>query len=85
MGLIGELLLLPAAPVRCAGWCVRQLLKEAERQYHDPAVLRAELRRLEARLLAGEIDEAEFDRLEDALLDRWEAEHPQPRPQNGRA
>ncbi|MFF3909911.1 gas vesicle protein GvpG [Streptomyces sp. NPDC001848] len=72
MGLIGEVLLLPFAPVRGSLWAVRQVLAEAERQYYDPAAVRAELARLEERLDAGEIDEEEFDRLEDALLDRLE-------------
>lgn len=72
MGLITEVLLLPFAPVRGSLWAVRQVVTEAERQYYDPAAVRAELARLEQRLDAGEIDEAEFDRLEDELLDRLE-------------
>ncbi|MFI5673890.1 gas vesicle protein GvpG [Streptomyces cellulosae] len=72
MGLIGEVLLLPFAPVRGSGWVVRQVLKEAERLYYDPSAVRAELARLEERLEAGEIDEEEFDRQEDELLDRLE-------------
>ncbi|MFF5436035.1 gas vesicle protein GvpG [Streptomyces achromogenes] len=72
MGLIGEVLMLPFAPVRGAGWAVRQVLREAERIYYDPATVRAELARLEERLEAGEITEEEFDRCEDELLDRLE-------------
>ncbi|MFF6779639.1 gas vesicle protein GvpG [Streptomyces sp. NPDC012510] len=72
MGLITEVLLLPFAPVRGSLWTVRQVLTEAERQYYDPAAVRADLARLEQRLDAGEIDEEEFDRLEDELLDRLE-------------
>ncbi|MGQ4383906.1 gas vesicle protein GvpG [Streptomyces sp. SAS_270] len=72
MGLIGELLLLPFAPVRGSLWTMRQVLAEAERQYYDPAVIRAELALLEQRLEAGELDEEEFDHLEDELLDRLE-------------
>lgn len=72
MGLITEVLLLPFAPVRGSLWAVRQVVAEAERQYYDPAAVRADLARLEQRLDAGEIDEAEFDRLEDELLDRLE-------------
>ena len=48
------------------------MVDEAERQYYDPAAVRADLARLEQRLDAGEIDEEEFDRLEDELLDRLE-------------
>ena len=72
MGLIGEVLLLPFAPGRGSLWAVRQVVAEAERQYYDPAAVRAELALLERRLEAGEIDEEEFDRLEDELLDRLE-------------
>ncbi|AZP21366.1 gas vesicle protein GvpG [Streptomyces aquilus] len=72
MGLIGEVLLLPFAPVRGSAWVIGQVLSEAERIYYDPATVRAELARLEERLEAGEIDEEEFDRLEDELLDRLE-------------
>jgi hypothetical protein len=72
MGLIGELLLLPVAPVRGASWVLRQVLTQAEREFYDPGVIQRELAGLEKRLEAGEIDEAEFNRLEDALLDRLE-------------
>ncbi|MFI0515086.1 hypothetical protein RKD19_001675 [Streptomyces canus] len=72
MGLIGEVLLLPFAPVRGSGWVIKQVLHEAERLYYDPATVRAELSRLEERLEAGEIDEEEFDRQEDELLERLE-------------
>ncbi|MEV5339477.1 gas vesicle protein GvpG [Streptomyces sp. NPDC052773] len=72
MGLIGEVLMLPLAPVRGSAWAVRQVLREAERIYYDPATVRAELARLEEQLTAGEITEEEFDRREDELLDRLE-------------
>ncbi|MFF0740033.1 gas vesicle protein GvpG [Streptomyces sp. NPDC004111] len=72
MGLLGELLLLPLAPVRGTGWVLRQVVAEAEKQYYDPSAIQGELRRLEGLLEAGEIDEAEFDRREDELLDRLE-------------
>ncbi|MET8471624.1 gas vesicle protein GvpG [Streptomyces sp. NPDC006422] len=72
MGLITEVLLLPLAPVRGSLWAVQQVLAEAERQYYDPAAVRAELARLEERLVSGEIDQETFDRVEDELLDRLE-------------
>ncbi|CAM5246640.1 Gas vesicle protein OS=Streptomyces alboniger OX=132473 GN=CP975_30260 PE=4 SV=1 [Streptomyces alboniger] len=70
MGLIGELLMLPLAPARGSLWVLRQVVDEAERQYYDPSAIRRELSRLEERLEAGEIDEDEFERHEDELLDR---------------
>jgi uncharacterized membrane protein len=72
VGLIGEVLMLPLAPVRGSAWAIRQVLNEAERIYYDPATVRAELARLEEQLNAGEITEEEFDRREDELLDRLE-------------
>ncbi|MFI1469321.1 gas vesicle protein GvpG [Streptomyces wuyuanensis] len=72
MGLLGELLLLPAAPVRGTFWVLRQVADEAERRYYDPSTIRRELAQLERQLEAGEIDEEEFDRREDELLDRLE-------------
>ncbi|MEE1753930.1 gas vesicle protein GvpG [Streptomyces sp. SP18CS02] len=72
MGLLGELLLLPAAPLRGTAWVLRQVVTEAERQYYDPAAVQRELARLEERLEAGEIDDEEFDRREDELLARLE-------------
>ncbi|MFI1016815.1 gas vesicle protein GvpG [Streptomyces sp. NPDC020965] len=72
MGLIGELLALPAAPFRGSLWVLRKVVDEAERQFYDPAAVQAELARLAEQLEAGEIDEAAFDRQEDELLDRLE-------------
>ncbi|MFI1166214.1 gas vesicle protein GvpG [Streptomyces sp. NPDC020801] len=72
MGLISEVLLLPFAPARGSAWAIRQVLREAERIYYDPATVRAELAQLEARLEAGEITEEEFGQQEDELLDRLE-------------
>ncbi|WBB62911.1 gas vesicle protein GvpG [Streptomyces sp. WMMC500] len=68
MGLLGELLKLPAAPVRGPLWVLRQVIAEAERQYYDPQAVQRELAALAARLDAGDIDQEEFDRREDELL-----------------
>ncbi|MDJ1134374.1 gas vesicle protein GvpG [Streptomyces iconiensis] len=76
MGLISELLLLPAAPFRGTAWVLRQVRDEAERQYRDPSVVQRELADLEKQLLAGEIDDDEFDRREDELLARLENRNP---------
>ncbi|MER6216656.1 gas vesicle protein GvpG [Streptomyces sp. NPDC048387] len=73
MGLLKEVLLLPAAPLRGTGWVLRQVVAEAERQYYDPAVVQRELARLVEAFEAGAMDEAEFDRREDELLARLES------------
>ncbi|MGK5544793.1 gas vesicle protein GvpG [Streptomyces sp. URMC 127] len=52
------------------GWVLRRVVQEAERLYYDPAVVGAELKELEEQLVSGLIGEEEFDRREDALLDR---------------
>lgn len=72
MGLITQILTLPLAPVRGTVWVLDQLVLTAENEYYDPEPVRAELARLEQELLDGRIDEAEFDRREDELLDRLE-------------
>ncbi|MGK5732129.1 gas vesicle protein GvpG [Streptomyces sp. URMC 124] len=54
-------------------WVLRRVVAEAERLHHDPAAVRHELAVLEEQLVNGLIDEEEFDRREDALLDRMEA------------
>ncbi|POM25685.1 Gas vesicle protein G [Actinomadura rubteroloni] len=73
MGLLSNLLLLPLAPVRVAGWTLDQVVDAAEQQYYDPAALRRELAELARDLDAGRIGAAEFDRREDELLDLLEA------------
>lgn len=70
MGLISGILTLPLAPARGTVWVLDQLLLTAEREYYDPAPVREALAELERALLDGRIDEEEFDRREDELLDR---------------
>jgi hypothetical protein len=72
MGLITQLLTFPLAPLRGSQWVLDQVVLTAERQYYDPAPVMHELRDLEQALLDGRIDEDEFDRREDELLDRLE-------------
>ncbi|MCA6094513.1 gas vesicle protein GvpG [Streptomyces sp. SCA3-4] len=52
------------------GWVLRRVVAEAERVYYDPATVQGELKALEEQLTSGLIDEEEFDRREDELLDR---------------
>jgi hypothetical protein len=72
MGLIGQLVTLPLAPLRGTVWVAGQLARTAEWQYYDPEPVRRELVALERDLLDGRIGEEEFDRREDELLDRLE-------------
>ncbi|KPC85017.1 MULTISPECIES: gas vesicle protein GvpG [Streptomyces] len=73
MGLISQLLTLPLAPVRGSVWVLDQVVLAAEREHYDPGAARTRLAELERELLSGNIDEEEFDRREDELLD-WLAE-----------
>ena len=72
MGLLREILLAPAAPIRFVDWTARQVLDAAEREYYDPAAIRQQLAALAEQVDAGELSEEEFDRMEDELLDRLE-------------
>ncbi|GGT85851.1 MULTISPECIES: gas vesicle protein GvpG [Streptomyces] len=70
MGLVTSILTLPMAPVRGTAWVLDQVLLAAEREYYDPARVRAQLAALVDDLENSRIDAEEFDRLEDELLDR---------------
>ncbi|MFG2755087.1 gas vesicle protein GvpG [Streptomyces wuyuanensis] len=72
MGLLTQIVTLPLAPVRGVAWVMDRVLEAAENEYYDPEPVQRELAELEARLLAGEIDEETFDRREDELLDKLE-------------
>lgn len=56
--------------LRGTAWVLQQVVDEAERQYYDPSAIQGELARLAEQFDAGDIDEAEFDRREDELLER---------------
>ncbi|MFK0097898.1 MULTISPECIES: gas vesicle protein GvpG [unclassified Streptomyces] len=73
MGLITGLLTLPVAPIRGVVWVAEKLHDTAERELHDPQVLRAQLAVLNQELEAGDITIEEFEREEERLLDRLHA------------
>jgi hypothetical protein len=73
MGLVSGLLLLPLAPLRGTIWLAERLADYAEGQLNDDAAIRRLLLEAEAALDAGELSEAEYDRIEDELLDRLDA------------
>ncbi|MCX4821229.1 gas vesicle protein GvpG [Streptomyces sp. NBC_01142] len=70
MGLITGLLTLPLAPVRGVIWVAEKVHDAAERELHDPAVIRAQLAALNQELEDGSISLEEFEREEERLLDR---------------
>ncbi|MFD5186388.1 gas vesicle protein GvpG [Streptomyces sp. NPDC058372] len=64
-----NVLTFPLAPIRGTAWVLDQVVLAAEREHYDPGPVRQQLAELEQELLNGEIDEEEFDRREDELLD----------------
>ncbi|TML88154.1 MAG: gas vesicle protein [Actinobacteria bacterium] len=70
MGLVSGLLTLPLAPARGLVWVLEQVGEEADAQLHDPSRIRQELVEAEAALERGELDEAEYEMIEQDLLGR---------------
>jgi hypothetical protein len=68
MGVFTTLLTLPLAPARGVVWLADRLADEAERQLYDASAIRAQLDELAAALDRGELDEDEYDRIEEDLL-----------------
>ena len=74
MGLLSTVLLLPLrGPLDATLWVADKIGEAAERQWNDPATLKAALTSAEQRLLAGELSEEEYDAIETDLLERMKA------------
>jgi hypothetical protein len=69
-GLVTGIVTWPLAPVRGTVWVAEQVLREAEREWYDPAMLQRELDEVAARRDAGELSDEEADRLEEELVQR---------------
>lgn len=72
MGLITGLLTLPLAPVRGVVWVAEKVAEQAELELYDENRIMAELAELELAKEAGELDEDQFNRYVDELLERLE-------------
>jgi gas vesicle protein GvpG len=70
MGLLSGLLGLPLAPARGVVWLAEQIRDHAEERYYSPAVIRAELERVDEARARGELSEAECTERENELLQR---------------
>jgi cytochrome c-type biogenesis protein CcmH/NrfG len=70
MGLLSNLLFLPAAPARFAAWAVNRVIDAATEARSSPMAIRRDLAELWRQLDEGVISPDEFDRLEDEILDR---------------
>lgn len=69
MGLFSALLTLPLAPARGVFWVADRMIEAAEQEQTDPAAVRARLAELNRDFEDGLIDEEEFERAEERLLD----------------
>jgi hypothetical protein len=73
MGLLTGILLLPLAPLRGTIWIAERLAEYAEREFDDEKTIRRLLVEAEIAFESGQLSEAEYELIEDELLDRLEA------------
>lgn len=72
MGLFTGILLLPLAPLRGTIWIAERLMEYAEQELGDEATARRLLAEAELAYESGELSEAEYEAVEDELLERIE-------------
>ena len=72
MGLFTGLLLLPLAPLRGTIWLAERLAEVAEREADSEATFRRLLVEAEIAFESGELSEAEYEQVEDELLEQLE-------------
>jgi Gas vesicle protein G len=72
MGFLTGLILLPLAPLRGTIWLAEKLAEVAERELDDEATVRRLLVEAEIAFELGELTEAEYELVEDELLERLE-------------
>jgi hypothetical protein len=70
MGLISGLLGLPLAPLRGTVAAAEQIRRQAEQEFYDPALIRAQLEEVDRRRAAGELSDDEATAWEDELVER---------------
>ncbi|MER5204715.1 gas vesicle protein GvpG [Streptomyces sp. NPDC002825] len=72
MGLVTEIVALPAAPFRAVSWVLDKVVRAAEREYYDPGPVQDALAALERERQEGSIDDEEFEEREQQLMKRLE-------------
>ena len=72
MGFLTGLVLLPLAPLRGTIWLAERLTEVAERELDDEALFRRLIVEAEIAFESGELSEAEYEQVEDELLERLE-------------
>jgi len=70
MGLLKEVLLLPAAPLRGTVWVAERVLEKAEDDYFNPGLIRREIEQVDELRRAGDISDEAADEWEEALIER---------------
>jgi cytochrome c-type biogenesis protein CcmI len=70
VGLISGLLTLPLAPVRGTVWLAERVQEQAEAEYYDEDVIRAQLMEIDQAREAGDMSDEEATQAEDELLQR---------------
>jgi hypothetical protein len=70
MGLIRELLLLPAAPVRFPVWVTEKVAEEVHRQHSSSAASVQQLDQVEEARKQGELSEQEAEELEGEIIEQ---------------
>lgn len=72
MGFLTGILLLPLAPLRGTIWLAERLAEVAEREADSEATFRRLLVEAEIAFESGELSEAEYEQVEDELLEHLE-------------
>ena len=72
MGFLTGILLLPLAPLRGTIWLAERLTEIAEGEANEEATFRRLLVEAEIAFESGELSEAEYEQVEDELLERLE-------------
>jgi hypothetical protein len=79
MGLISGLLGLPLAPLRGTLAAAEQIRLQAEREFYDPATIRAQLEQIDQQRERGELTAEEAVAWEDELVQRLMISRNRPR------
>jgi RPA family protein len=77
VGLIKELVLLPAAPLRFPLWVAEQVADEADRRRYSPGAAVQQIEEIEEAREKGELDEEQAEELEGQVIEE-QAERAQP-------
>lgn len=70
MGLLKLLTFPVSGPLTGGKWVMQTILEQAEREHYDVASIQQQLADLETRHRVGQVGDADFERQEEALLQR---------------